>query len=109
MGWLDKLLGREERDRGWYTDPNPKRVRVYVDNEDNCVLDECIRDRFWHRDISVFFYADYWMHTAESQARSFADEVRKKGLTTSKVAYPAHRIHKVVIVDVPDLDGGDGD
>jgi hypothetical protein len=102
MGSLNRWLGREERDRGWYVDPNPKRLRVYVDSEENCVHDEWFRDRYWYRDMSLFFFFDFWLHTADSQARDSANNIRKKGITTKDVAYPAHRIHKVVISDYVD-------
>jgi hypothetical protein len=99
MGWLkDKLIGPDES--GWYVDPNPRRVLVYVDSEENCVHDKWFRERYWRDWHSMFsMWDNYWMYTAEEEARTFADNVRTKGLTINGVAYPAHRIHKVVIED----------
>lgn len=101
MGILRRLFVGDGTE-GWYPAENPKRVRVYVDSEDNKVYDKWFREDYWEAYPEMSLIENGWRHRAHWSARNFADRVRVNGLTVDGVAYPAHRIHKVVISDYVD-------
>lgn len=99
-----------DKKSGWYPAAQPKIVRVFVDNDDNEIFSRVFDEDYWyeqHLKWIALVDTSGWHVRAHWSARDFADRVRQKGITANQVAYPAHRIHKVVISDYVDSTDGD--